>query len=374
MSVLRLFPAIKNYIWGGGRLKESYGKIGALPLAESWELSFHPDGLTQRADGASLKDVLTAEQLGDNCKDFADFPLLVKWIDAERSLSVQVHPSDEDALRYENSYGKTEMWYVVAANEGAGLYLGFRRTVTEKEVADATHNGTLTELLNFVPVKAGDVYFIPSGTVHAIGAGCLILEIQQNSNITYRLFDYGRRDAEGKLRPLHVNEALRVLKKGVYTPIAPFLPTEGEKTLGISRYFHTSHISVPQKDTLHVDEASFTALFCIGGSGRVGETSVSQGDSLFLTAGTGEVSLSGDMSLVAVTVRRYHVDVRKSKDGFSAVLYDDIGRHHAQKSVTAAECAGKEEKFVRDALVADLLSAYAMTENDVVRKDVTETC
>ena len=136
--------------------------------------------------------------------------MLIKFIDAEQNLSVQVHPSDEYALQHENSFGKTEMWYIVEAEEGAGIYLGFNRTVTKEEYEAAIKENRLTELLNFYEVKAGDCYFIPSGTIHAIGKGCLICEIQQNSNLTYRVYDYGRKDKNGKERELHIDKAPRV--------------------------------------------------------------------------------------------------------------------------------------------------------------------
>lgn len=369
MSIHRLVPAIKNYIWGGRRLRDIYGKCGELPLAESWELSFHPDGLTRVDTGESLKDLLSSGDLGTNCAAFSDFPLLVKWIDAESALSVQVHPTDEDAMLYEKSYGKTEMWYIVSAEADAGIYLGFRRAVTENEVKEAIRDEELTELLRFVPVKAGECYFIPAGTVHAIGAGCLIAEIQQNSNITYRLFDYGRRDAMGNSRPLHIAEALRVMKRDEYTSPCEFLPVAGEKTLGISRYFHTAEITVTEDRHVTVDPASFLALFCVRGEGRVGELSVKQGESLFLTAGTGRVQLSGEMVLIAVSVRRYTVIMRDKSDGISASLYDDLGRLHAEQRMPLH---ARDAKEIKDMLYARLLQAYALEAEDAPRKDETK--
>lgn len=219
MGALKLVPAYKDYLWGGNRLACFYGKNGApTPLAETWEVSLHPDGVTRLEDGRALSDFLTPLHLGKNAERFADFPLLIKLIDAAKDLSVQVHPSDAYALKNENSYGKTEMWYIVEAEAGAGIYLGFSRDVTEKEARDAIKNETFTDLLRFVPVKAGECYFIPAGTVHAIGAGCLICEIQQNSNLTYRIYDYGRRDASGALRPLHTEKAFSVMSLSPYTP------------------------------------------------------------------------------------------------------------------------------------------------------------
>ena len=216
MNIQKLYPVCKDYLWGGNKLKDKYGKItDCTPCAESWELSFHKDGKTLIEDGRALEDVVSAEMLGSNLDDFSFFPMLIKFIDAKSFLSVQVHPSDDYALKNENSYGKTEMWYIVDAEEGAGIYLGFKEDVTIQQYEQAIKENKLTDLLNFYEVKSGECYFIPSGTIHAIGAGCLICEIQQNSNLTYRVYDYGRKDKDGKERELHVEKALKVtnLKK-----------------------------------------------------------------------------------------------------------------------------------------------------------------
>ena len=199
MEISKLYPEYKDYLWGGEKLKTKYGKqTDKTPCAESWELSFHKDGLTRLSNGKTLAETATETDLGTNCKKFPFFPVLIKFIDAKQDLSVQVHPSDEYALKHENSFGKTEMWYIVEAEKGAGIYLGFNRDVTQEEYETAIKENRLTELLNFYDVKAGECYFIPSGTIHAIGKGCLICEIQQNSNLTYRVYDYGRKDKDGK--------------------------------------------------------------------------------------------------------------------------------------------------------------------------------
>ena len=162
---------------------------------------------------------VTEQELGENVKVFPFFPVLIKLIDAKDNLSVQVHPSDEYALKYENSFGKTEMWYIVEAAQGAGIYLGFNRDVSKEEYETAIKENRLTELLNFYEVKAEECYFIPSGTIHAIGKGCLIYEIQQNSNLTYRVYDYGRKDKNGNERELHIDNALKVTNLNKLTPI-----------------------------------------------------------------------------------------------------------------------------------------------------------
>ena len=214
MKTEKLCPAYKNYIWGGDRLKTKDGKQTDLtPLAESWELSFHKDGKTLLSDGRVLMDCVSDRELGENVKDFPMFPVLIKLIDAKQNLSVQVHPSDLYALVNEGQLGKTEMWYIVEADEGAGIYLGFKDDLTREQLSELISEEKLCDKLNFFPVKAGECYFIPAGTVHAICRGCLICEIQQNSNVTYRVYDYGRRDSAGNTRELHVEQAKAVAEE-----------------------------------------------------------------------------------------------------------------------------------------------------------------
>jgi len=252
MEILKLVPECKDNIWGGVKLKEKYGKkTDKDPVAESWELSFHKDGPTRLENGKTLQETVTAKELGKNCDGFPFFPMLVKLIDAKQDLSVQVHPSDAYALKNENSFGKTEMWYIVEADEGAKIYLGFKKDVSQEEYEAAIKNNTLIELLNAFEVQAGDCYFIPSGTIHAIGTGCLICEIQQNSNLTYRVYDYGRKDKNGKERELHVEKALKVtnLSKYEYKPLR--ISTQQGELLGLSRYFTTTSMAVDGEVCVH---------------------------------------------------------------------------------------------------------------------------
>ena len=212
MDIVKLTPSYKSYVWGGERLKRSYGKETPIsPLAESWELSFHKDGESRLPDGRTISSVATSMDIGSNASAFPYFPALVKFIDADQDLSVQVHPSDEYALTHENSFGKTEMWYIVSAEKNAGIYLGFSKDVSAEEFENAVNRNTLVELMNFYPVKEGESYFIPAGTIHAIGKGCVILEIQQSSNLTYRIYDWDRRDKFGNSRELHIEKAKKVL-------------------------------------------------------------------------------------------------------------------------------------------------------------------
>lgn len=268
--VYKIDGVTKDYIWGGQRLQK-YGYAGER-IAEAWVLSFHPDGMS--TTGGRPVDVALPRALwGDNCRGFDRFPVLIKLIDAADNLSVQVHPSDEYALAHEGQYGKTEMWYVVDAAEGAGLYVGFKRSMTVAEVKAHIEANTLTDALNFFPVKAGDCFFIPSGTVHAIGKGCLIAEVQQNSNLTYRVYDYGRIGADGKPRALHVEKALAVLDTEKYTP-----QPKGD-VLASCRYF-TVRVCC---GTVGRDD-SFTSVLFLG-DGSVDGHAALAGESYFVPAG-----------------------------------------------------------------------------------------
>jgi mannose-6-phosphate isomerase len=296
VNISKLYPEYKDYIWGGEKLKIRYNKeTEKTPCAESWEFSFHKDGLTRLADGRTLLESVTEKELGENFRKFPFFPLLIKFIDARESLSVQVHPSDEYALKNENSFGKTEMWYIVEAEEGAGIYLGFKHSVTKEEYEQAIIDGRLTELLNFYQVKAGECYFIPSGTIHAIGAGCLICEVQQNSNVTYRVYDYDRKDKNGNKRELHVKRAVEV------TNLNKFQLEKFENCLGRCLYFTAEKQVVEGATELFTDEKTFHCVTCVLGCGFIDDREVKQGDSFFVPANHGKYTLKGD--LVAIITK-----------------------------------------------------------------------
>ena len=301
MKALQLTPACKDYLWGGQRLKTDFGVQSDLdPLAEAWVLSCHPDGPSLLPDGTTLADYLAAhpEAAGSHCEAFADFPVLVKLIDAKRDLSIQVHPSDAYALEHEHQYGKTEMWVVLAAEPGAFLYYGFDHEITKEEFARRIRENTLTEVLHAAPVQKGDVFFIPSGTLHAICKGIVIAEVQQNSNVTYRVYDYGRVGADGKPRALHIEQALAV------TDLRPAPALDFAPHLGQSAYFTTDLRRAPFGET--VDETSFAALLVTEGTGTLamdGETMpLAAGDCLFVPAGSGTFQVEGDCSVLVTRV------------------------------------------------------------------------
>ncbi len=296
---MELEPVYKDYLWGGRKLERLYGKRSGLPVtAESWELACHRDGKSRVANGehagAFLADVIPN---GDR------FPVLVKLIDAREDLSVQVHPSDETADRAAGEEGKAEMWYVIGSEPGGFLYLGFNRRMTREGFLAAAREGTICSCLNRVPVEKGDVFFIRPGTVHAIGGGVLIAEIQQSSNTTFRIYDYGRRGADGRPRALHLERAAAVAD---YEPIVPD-ECRACRQAGFGAFRLTELYSCDRFRTWLLDAETRAALCCpdawaehllfVEGGGELlcgGERYVAApGSSWYLPAGLGEYAVSG---------------------------------------------------------------------------------
>lgn len=296
MKITKTIPAFKDYIWGGNKLKNVYHKETALErVAESWELAAHKDGTSGFAgESFDLGTLFETRRdlIGTNAEKFERFPMIIKLIDAKDNLSVQVHPSDEYALAHENSYGKTETWYVVEAEPGAGLYVGFNRDVTEAEFRTLIAENRLQEVLNFLPVKPGEWYFIEAGTVHAIGKGVVIAEVQQNSNLTYRLYDYGRVGADGKPRELHVEKGIKVSKLSAYVP---------DKRTSCE-YFSCEKIVLSGKKALTADETSFVAIVIMDGGFLLEGERYAKGDTVFIPAGHGAFTIEGEASAIIVRV------------------------------------------------------------------------
>ena len=216
-------PALKNYLWGGRRLASLFGRsLPDEPIAESWEIAAHPDGESVASNGvwaghtlSQIHQKLGLRLIGRNnewAQKRGKFPLLVKLLDAHTPLSVQVHPDDEYALAHEgNELGKTEMWYVLHADPGSAIILGVKNETTPESFAQALHDGQLEPHLHVIPVQTGAFVDVPAGSLHAILGGLVIAEIQQNSNTTYRVYDWNRRDAQGRSRPLHIEKGLKVI-------------------------------------------------------------------------------------------------------------------------------------------------------------------
>jgi len=301
-SPIKLDAVIKDYLWGGQRLITDFNKKTYLAkAAESWELSTHKDGESVVATG-DFKGLCLSEYIkknggpeciGKKAAKFDFFPMLIKLIDAKDKLSIQVHPDDEYAFRVEGEYGKTEMWYIVDCEEDAYIYYGVKREITKDELACRIRNNTLPEVLNKVPVKRGDVFFIPAGTIHAICSGILICEIQQNSNTTYRIYDYDRRDANGKLRQLHIEKAQDT---ACLSPIPSQIKEDGS-VLGRCKYFTAEKLDCNGSTKLKLSKNSFRSVVILSGSGRIelgnDTLELSKGDSIFIPAQNAQAVLKG---------------------------------------------------------------------------------
>ena len=301
---VRLEPSYKDYLWGGSRLREQFNKQCEYDIiAESWELSAHPDGqsivASGKYDGMLFGEFLKKignESLGWKFQSFRSFPILIKLIDARDDLSIQVHPGDEYALEYEDEYGKSEMWYVIDCTDDSYIYCGFKQDVTIEEVKAHIADDTLLELLNKIKVEKGKSYFIPAGTIHAIGKGNLICEVQQNSNSTYRVHDYNRRDKYGNLRRLDIEKALDVMDLHKY---------EGTD-VSECKYFECRMLTCDGSVDIDVTEESFVALMVLDGNGEISyEESVlefNKGDCIFIPKRNARMHLSGQASLMTVRI------------------------------------------------------------------------
>lgn len=313
MDIMKLRPALKNYIWGGTKLIKEYGKSNDMErVSETWECSAHHDGLsivsTGEHSGKTLYDVIKKypEYLGKNNTE--EFPILVKFIDAGKDLSIQVHPDDNYARIHENQNGKNEMWYVLEADESAGLIYGFENEISPETARNAVYNGTITDYLHYEEIHKGDVFYIPSGTVHAIGRGAVITEIQQSSNVTYRVYDYDRTDSNGNKRELHLEKALDVMRLCPAEKIKPFnyydCPEYSSVTLCDCNYFRTDKINVNTEYDFEVDSLTFRVMLFTNGEGIIKSSndsvSVKKGDCIFLPAGIGKIEVNGKTEFLKI--------------------------------------------------------------------------
>ena len=317
-----LEPAFKSHLWGGTRLRDNFSKESHREIvAETWECSTHPDGPSLVASGAfrgqTLRRVLQShpQWAGGPCPD-GQLPVLLKLIDAKEDLSVQVHPDNQYARVHENgALGKTEMWYILDAAEGAAIVYGFLHPVTPQQIRQSVEQGCLQQHLRRIPVKKGDVFFIPAGMVHAVGAGILLAEIQQNSNITYRLYDYERRDENGFTRPLQLDQALAVARLSPSEPpcrLKGIIRFERGATLHpLCRcsYFQVEYLRLDTRRRhqfwyLNSTPHSFQILQCIQGCGSVFWEGKSlffhRGDCIFVPAGTAKLGFHGQGELLKI--------------------------------------------------------------------------
>lgn len=318
--ILKLKPALKDYLWGGTKLKTDFGFETELQkVAEGWMLSCHKDGenIVQNGkySGKTLSEVIEIEGreiLGTNGMKFDFFPILIKLIDAKNDLSVQVHPDNEYAMRVEGEYGKTECWYILDCEENAELIYGFNKEISSDEFRQRIQDNTFLEAVNKVKVHKGDLFFIEAGTLHAIGGGILLAEIQQNSNTTYRVYDYNRKDKDGNLRPLHTEKAIDVTKcempKYGIKPVGERIEKNGfsEQLLTSCDLFSVTSLEITENAERTADSESFVSLVATDGEGTLkcgGEKlTVKKGDSFFIPADSGKFTLTGNLSVIETKV------------------------------------------------------------------------
>ena len=275
---IKLAPYVSETIWGGRKLIEEYGVITEKAnAAEGWMLSCHEAGASTVVNGEfcgkSLADVVKEHPAlcGKNAENFSDFPILIKFIDAMDNLSVQVHPTDEYCKKTGRGQSKTECWYIIDCDEDASLILGFKDKISPEDFKNAIENNTLTDYVCNVPVKKGDFFFIESGTLHAICKGILLAEVQESSNTTYRIYDYGRVENDGKPRELHVSDAVEVTKLEKYTQPdfckGDSLYENDKRLLADCPLFKVWKLDINGEFSGISDESSFVSLLIMDGEG-----------------------------------------------------------------------------------------------------------
>lgn len=317
MYMTKLTPFAVRTIWGGRKLIESYNvKTDLENCAEAWMLSCFKDFESTVSDGEykglTLNEVIEKEGeaiLGKNAEGFDDFPVLIKFIDAADDLSVQVHPDDEYAQQYNGGFGKTECWYIMDCEPGARIIYGFKNKITTEEFAKAIEENKIEDVVNYVEVKKGDFFFIEAGTLHAICKGILLAEVQQNSNVTFRAYDYNRFDAKcNGPRPLHIKETLDVTK---CEPPCPSIPTlsKVENLGGATRtelvsfeLFSVNKVEVDGVYTSFADSDSFVHIMVLDGAGKIScggiSFDIAKGDGIFVPANVGEYTVEGTVEIL----------------------------------------------------------------------------
>ena len=316
----RLEAALVDTIWAGGKLKRDYHKETPWEkVAESWELSCHPSGESVIRDGAyagrKLSEYFVEEgrEAAGSLWQTERFPLLIKLIDSDRALSLQVHPDDDYGWREEGQPGKTEMWYVLEAEPGAEMICGFSEDLTPEEIAQAIAEGTILTKVNHIPAHRGDVFFVQAGTIHGIGGGITVAEIQENSDVTYRIHDYGRVGPDGKPRALHIRQAKEVLNPHALrvntSPRGETTQGENWRRQGIVScpYFTVWHYEAEGDLALRTGEDSFAALTVIGGEAVIScekrTLPVQKGDTVFVPAGIKNYHWTGKGEFLLTTLR-----------------------------------------------------------------------
>ena len=317
---LKFTPILKERLWGGSKLNTRLGKpISSDQTGESWELSGVKGDVSKISNGPlkgknlqQIIDQYPEELLGNRIMERFDreFPILIKFIDASKDLSIQLHPDDKLARERHNSFGKTEMWYIMDADPGSELIIGFNKDVNSAEYKASLENGTLTELMNYVPVKEGDTFFINTGKVHAIGAGILLAEIQQTSDVTYRIYDFDRRDKDGNLRELHTELALDAIDYTVKNDFAVSYSTEPDipNNMVQSPYFKTNYLRLSADKQMDLSaNDSFTIYLCVKGNMQIEyqqtTESLDTGETILIPASVDSLTFkTQDATLLEVTI------------------------------------------------------------------------
>ena len=303
MPILKLEPVLKDFIWGGKKLKKLFNRKSDSNIAESWELSVHNAGESVIQNGEFQGKTLTAyiKSNPDCLGEITELPILIKYLDANSNLSVQVHPDDNYSRKYENDNGKTEMWYVISAEKNSGIYCGLNKDITKDEFVNLINQNEIESVLNFIPVRAGDCYLIEAGTLHAICKGVVICEVQQSSNVTYRVYDYGRVGADGKPRQLHIEKAIEVSKLTKFadnTKTENFKKFDGGKIrlLTKCKYFKCYEVLCQEKYSFK-NNSSFSAINIIKGDGIINKIKFTSGDTFFVPCGE-KVVIEGKAKIV----------------------------------------------------------------------------
>lgn len=310
-------PIIKERIWGGSKLKTLLNKqVNIESAGESWELSSVPNDVSIVSNGdlkgKNLNEVIAinpVEVLGKEVVDKfgLEFPLLFKFLDANKDLSVQLHPNDELAKARHNSFGKTEMWYVMQADEDARIIVGFKENSSQEEYLKHLENNSIVSLLNEIPVQKGDVFLLETGTIHAIGAGVVIAEIQQTSDVTYRIYDWDRVDANGESRELHTDLALDAINYNVVqSKIDYVLNTDNRNACVQNKYFTTNIISLNSQFKWNKQKDAFTVFMCTEGAFTIHlnneEFDYKKGDTVLIPAQLNSFNLSGEASVLEISI------------------------------------------------------------------------
>lgn len=307
-KIIFMEPIYKDYIWGGNRLKDYFHRdINIEKVAESWEISTNRDGKSKIRDTDTTLEQLfedkehRSEIFGTKTENMDKFPLLIKFIDANSNLSVQVHPNDKYAKQVENDVGKTEMWYIIDCKQGAQIVCGLNDNVKQKDVETVINNGTIKENIKYMDIKPGDSIYIPSGTVHAILENTLICEVQQNSNLTYRVYDWDRVGQDGKPRQLHQKKAIEVIDVNI-KPVINHKENKTVSELVSSQYFNSELLQIKDSYEDKSSKKTFFAMNVIKGKGLIKTKektyNVELGDSFIIPSNLGEYSIKGEIEIL----------------------------------------------------------------------------